>query len=55
MNEPAPWTDRDSFIWYIRGGELDGMYFRSHFPNLIDEYEGEVVLWYWDDNEGDKL
>lgn len=48
--DDAKWRakHKGSYVWYIRGGELDGTYYRSHFPNLIDGYDGEVVLWYWD-------
>lgn len=40
---------KGNYVWVICGGELDGTYYRSHFPNLIDDYEGHVELWWWDD------
>lgn len=45
------WTSEDTFVWYIRGGELDGTYYRQHFPELVEGYDGEVVLWHWEDDE----
>lgn len=49
----AEWHAKHSgnYVWVIKGGELDGTYYQSHFPNLIDEYDGEVVLWHWTDGE----
>jgi len=50
MTEDAKrWSGSDTFVWYVRGGELDGTYYRQHFPNLVDDYDGEIVLWHWDE------
>lgn len=40
---------RDNYVWYIRGGELDGQYYRGHYPHLVDDYEGCVELWWWEE------
>jgi len=47
----AEWRaeNKGQYIWYIKGGELDGTYYRSHFPQLIDEYESGVQLWWWEE------
>lgn len=48
MSDAVRWSSEDTFIWYINGGVLDGTFFFQHYPNLVDDYEGHVELWYAD-------
>jgi len=48
----ADWhaENKGNYCWVIcSNDELDGTYFRAHMPNLIDDYDGHLELWWWDD------
>lgn len=49
----AEWhaKNKGRYAWVIVGGEMDGTFFTTHMPQLIDEYDGHLELWWWNDND----